>query len=103
MARRKSKLIIDDGDDDSDVSIEENDDQAVAREDDFDPNDQDEAAARQLFHNPYGHKRKRTRADLREEATYGIFAQTSDQGQHRSNRGNKSGSTAAPSITDWTK
>ncbi|KAF7317000.1 G-patch domain-containing protein [Mycena chlorophos] len=51
MARRK-RGFIDDGDD-SDASASEHDD-------DFDPNeDPDARAARRLFENPYGHKRRR--------------------------------------------
>lgn len=101
MARKKFKLIVDDDDDDSDVSDELD---GMAVEDPFDPNDADEAAARELFHNPYGNKaRKRTRADLQEEATYGIFAQPSDAGLRGRAGGAKGGAKSSTARTDWTK
>ncbi|KAM0788473.1 hypothetical protein ACM66B_001606 [Microbotryomycetes sp. NB124-2] len=84
MARRKSKLMDDYGSSDSDDE-QDNDDLA----DEFvDPNDPDEAAARELFRNPYGRgKHKRARHDLQEESTYGIWAQTSDANDRGPSRG----------------
>lgn len=86
MARRKSKFLSDD--DDSDSSADSNE----LQDDPFDPNDEDQAAERELFAYSNGARgsrgKKRTREDIKEDATYGVFAQTSDQG-----RGARSGAS----------
>lgn len=96
MARRKSKFIEDE--DDSDMSDELQDD----ADDAHDPNDLDEAAAAELFHDPYQKRRKRTREDALEDATYGIWGQPQDRGQGR-DRGRGRGGARAGARTDFTK
>ncbi|KAK4053442.1 hypothetical protein OIV83_001608 [Microbotryomycetes sp. JL201] len=76
MARRKSKLMDDYGS--SDSSDDDHDDGRI------ETNDPDERAADELFRNPYNRgKHKRQRQDLKEEGTYGIWAQTSDADELR--------------------
>lgn len=67
MARRKSKWIDDGSSSDGD-SDDVNDDSH------YDPHDPDVAAERELFRNPYGRGKKRTRQQLQDDATYGVFA-----------------------------
>lgn len=71
MARRK-KQFLDDGSSSSSSDTGAGDDV----DDHFDANDPDVAAERELFHNPYGRSRgtKRTREQLKDDATYGIWA-----------------------------
>ena len=72
MARRKRYL--DDGDD-SDSPVGSEDDDGP----DFGLNeDPDERAERELFENPYGRK-KRRKANGKDDATYGIFADDSEE------------------------
>ena len=67
MARRKSKWM-DDG------SSSEGGSDDVADDSYYDPHDPDVAAERELFRNPYGRGKKRTREQLQDDATYGVFA-----------------------------
>ncbi|GAA5884433.1 hypothetical protein JCM6882_005250 [Rhodosporidiobolus microsporus] len=85
MARRKNQFM-DDGSDSSTPSDNDNDDHDPP----FDPTDPDEAAAAELFHNPYGHGRrgkKRSREERQEDATYGIWAEEGDEQQRGGGRG----------------
>lgn len=86
MARRKSKFLSDD--DDSDSSAHSDD----LQDDPFDPNDEDQAAERELFRNPYQRGKKRNRDDVKDDQTYGVFAHTPDSTTsrpHTSSRGGK--------------
>lgn len=72
MARRKSKWMDDGSSSDGD-SDDVNDDSY------YDPHDPDVAAERELFTNPYGRRgKKRTREQLQDDATYGVFAASDD-------------------------
>jgi tuftelin-interacting protein 11 len=90
MARRK-RQFLDDGDSDSSQGSEE--------EASFNTNDPDARAERELFENPYGHKRRRKGG--REDAIYGVFGEDSDEeaegfGGRKAQRGERKKS-------DWTK
>ncbi|GAA5970505.1 hypothetical protein JCM21900_003885 [Sporobolomyces salmonicolor] len=76
MARRKQQWM-----DDEDSSDDSDDNTLDDPDDPFDPDDPDQAAERELFRNPYGAARgkKRTRDQLKDEATYGVWAEA-DQG-----------------------
>ncbi|KAI8996414.1 TFP11-domain-containing protein [Trametes punicea] len=76
MARRKRQLL----DDDDDSSPVSDVDDAV----DFDDNDPDARAERELFENPY--KRKRRRKDGKEDAIYGIFVSEDEEDERPSRR-----------------
>lgn len=80
MARRKQKWMDDGSDSDSSSPLDDPDDA-------FDADDPDVAAERELFRNPYAAHRgkKRTREQLQEDATYGIWA--ADGGDGRAGRG----------------
>ncbi|GAA6003180.1 mRNA splicing protein SPP382 [Rhodotorula paludigena] len=80
MARRKQKWMDDGSDSDSSSPLDDPDDA-------FDPDDPDVAAERELFRNPHAAHRgkKRTREQLQEDATYGIWA--ADDGDGRAGRG----------------
>ncbi|GAA5976090.1 hypothetical protein JCM10908_005383 [Rhodotorula pacifica] len=76
MARRKSKWMDDGSSSEGDHSDNNLDDESY-----YDPNDPDVAAERELFRNPYGHQqrgKKRTRQELQDDATYGVFAASTD-------------------------
>ncbi|KAF8967737.1 GC-rich sequence DNA-binding factor-like protein-domain-containing protein [Flammula alnicola] len=87
MARRKR--MLDDGDDSD--SMDNSDDP------DFDlDNDPDAREERALFENPYGNKRRRRNG--KEDALYGVFAETSDD----EDVGNKA-SGSRRKRSDWAK
>lgn len=91
LARRKSKFLEDDSDsDDSGRGQDDLDDQ-------FDPDDPDTAAERELFRNPYGRGKKRNREDIVEDNTYGVWAEQAD----RSSSGR--GGARAGKTTDYTR
>lgn len=92
MARRKSKFLQDD--DDSDSSANSGDD---LQDDPFDPNDEDQAAERELFRNPYQRGKKRAREDIKDDQTYGVFAHTADSTTRPST------STRGGKRTDYTR
>lgn len=69
MARRTRKFLDDDSDD--------SDDSEHAAELADDHNDPDTRAERELFENPYGRKRRR-RANGKDDAIYGIFGDSED-------------------------
>lgn len=82
MARRKRQLLEDD---DSDSSAgEDNDFDDLG----YDANDPDARAERELFENPYGHKRRRK--NEKEDAIYGVFADEDDEEEeYRTRRGGR--------------
>ncbi|KAI1791848.1 TFP11-domain-containing protein [Ganoderma leucocontextum] len=69
MARRKRQLLEDDDSDSSPASDLE--------EPNFDDNDPDARAERELFENPY--KKKRRRKNGKEDAIYGVFGSDEDE------------------------
>ena len=86
MGRRKR--VLDDGDD----SESNNSDDL-----DFDlDNDPDAREERALFENPYRNKRKRTNG--KEDALYGVFAETSDEED-----GSRRGKASRAKKSDWAK
>ncbi|KAH9893377.1 TFP11-domain-containing protein [Cubamyces lactineus] len=86
MARRKRQLL-DDDDDSSPVSD-------VDETFDFDDNDPDARAERELFENPY--KRKRRRKDGKDDAIYGVFG--SDDEDQTPDRPRAKARTKAPAF-----
>ena len=90
MARRKRQLLEDD-DTDSDVS-----DAGDDFDGSYDANDPDARAERELFENPYAHKRRRKNG--KEDAIYGVFADSDeDEGFSKTKNGR------AAKRSDWTK
>ncbi|BGP14518.1 hypothetical protein JCM10213v2_002467 [Rhodosporidiobolus nylandii] len=100
MARRKNQFMDDGSDSDSQS---DND----LQDDSFDPDDPDEAAANELFRNPYGRGKKRTRDQLKEEATYGVWAESDGEtrrggrGVGSSNSGGRTGGGAGGKKKDY--
>lgn len=97
MARRKRQLLEDD---DSDSSVgEDNDFDDLG----YDANDPDARAERELFENPYGHKRRRKNG--KEDAIYGVFAEDEeDEEDFRSRRGGRTTKKKeAPTFTTGSK
>ena len=90
MARRKRQFLEDD---DSDSSAGEDNDFVDPN---YDANDPDARAERELFENPY--KRKRTHKDGKEDAIYGVFA-SSDEDEGRGEGSSRKGGKRS----DWTK
>lgn len=89
MARRKRQML-DDSDSDSNSSNNDFDD------DSFDPNDPDVKAERDLFKNPYKHKRRKKNG--KEDAIYGIFGSEDEEDNYTTNQGGKTGKRS-----DWAK
>ncbi|GAA6011278.1 hypothetical protein JCM10207_008285 [Rhodosporidiobolus poonsookiae] len=97
MARRKQQYI-----DDKDSSGES--DSAPDLDDDpFDPDDPDQAAERELFRNPYNRGKKRTREQLQEEATYGVWAQDDGEGAGVGGSSTRRGGGTANRKPDYLK
>ncbi|GAA5873977.1 hypothetical protein JCM1840_006108 [Sporobolomyces johnsonii] len=80
MPRRKEQWM-----DDDDSSGDSDDTPLDDPDDPFDPDDPDQAAERELFRNPYGAARgkKRTRDQLKDDATYGVWAEGDQDQQSR--------------------
>jgi tuftelin-interacting protein 11 len=89
MARRKRQLLEDDDSDSS--SGEDNDIEDVGYAD-----DPDTRAERELFENPYKHKRRRKNG--KEDAIYGVFGSDDEEEDYNDKRGGKAGKRS-----DWTK
>ena len=89
MARRKRQFLEDD---DSDSSAGEDDD---FDDPGYDANNPDARAERELFENPYKHKRRRKNG--KEDAIYGVFA-SSDEEEEGGTKGGK-----GRKRSDWTK
>ncbi|KAJ8514652.1 hypothetical protein ONZ45_g7826 [Pleurotus djamor] len=94
MARRKRLL----DDDDSDSSAGSDD------EGNFDENDPDARAERELFANPYQHQKKRRR-NGKEDALYGVFGEDSDDDRPSKSKRDtrRSDWTKAPAFTSGSK
>jgi tuftelin-interacting protein 11 len=82
--------MLDDSDSDSNSSNEDFDD------DSFDPNDPDVKAERDLFKNPYKHKRRKKNG--KEDAIYGVFGSEDEEDDYAANRGGIRGKRS-----DWAK
>lgn len=94
MARRKSKLLQD-----GMSSSEESQDEYTLAEEDYDPNNPDHAAERELFTNPYQHGRKRRRReDAQEDALYGVWAESSESTAHAPTRRRQGAGRSAPNY-----
>ncbi|GAA5967073.1 hypothetical protein JCM11641_000432 [Rhodosporidiobolus odoratus] len=94
MARRKSQFK-DDGDSSGDSAESDYDDHS------FDP---DEQAANDLLTSPYANRgKKRTREQLQEEATYGIWAHEDDNNQRGRGRGVGASANRSTRKTDYLK
>ncbi|EIN09573.1 TFP11-domain-containing protein [Punctularia strigosozonata HHB-11173 SS5] len=95
MARRKRQFLSD-GDSDSSPA---SDDDAEAS---FDTQNPDARAERELFENPYGHKRRRK--DEREDAIYGVFGDDSEEeAEGFRGRGGRGRGGGGAKRSDWTK
>ncbi|KAI0769250.1 GC-rich sequence DNA-binding factor-like protein-domain-containing protein [Irpex lacteus] len=79
--------MLEDSDSDSEGSNDDFDD------DTFDPNDPDARAERELFKNPYKHKRRRKNG--KEDAIYGVFGSDEEEEQYEKGKGRK--------RSDWAK
>lgn len=93
MARRKRQLLEDDDSDSSPGEDNDFDDGSFA-------NDPDARAERELFENPYKHKRRRKNG--KEDAIYGVFGsddEEEDYGRGRGAKGKRSDWTKAPAFT----
>ncbi|KAL4245226.1 TFP11/STIP family protein [Abortiporus biennis] len=88
MARRK-RQFLEDEDSDSSVSDGGND----YDDPNYDPNDPDARAERELFENPYGRKRRRKNA--KDDAIYGVFASSDEE--------EDLGGKKAKRKSDWSK
>ncbi|KAI0091465.1 GC-rich sequence DNA-binding factor-like protein-domain-containing protein [Irpex rosettiformis] len=86
MARRKRQML-DDLDSDSDDSNNDFDD------DTLEPNDPDARAERELFKNPYKHKRRKKNG--KEDAIYGVFGSDDEEEENEGRKGRK--------RSDWAK
>ncbi|KAI0675861.1 GC-rich sequence DNA-binding factor-like protein-domain-containing protein [Trametes maxima] len=86
MARRKRQILEDDDDSSSGSDVDDNLD--------FDDNDPDARAERELFENPY--KRKRRRKNGKEDAIYSVFG--SDDEDEKPDRPRAKGRTKAPAF-----
>ncbi|KIP04527.1 hypothetical protein PHLGIDRAFT_75791 [Phlebiopsis gigantea 11061_1 CR5-6] len=90
MARRKRQFLEDD---DSDSSVGDDND---LDDPSYDVHDPDARAERELFENPY--KRKRRRKDPKEDAIYGVFASSDEEGERGESSSRKGGKKS-----DWAK
>lgn len=79
--------MLEDSDSDSEGSNDDFDD------DTFDPNDPDARAERELFKNPYKHKRRKKNG--KEDAIYGVFGSDEEEDQYEKGKGRK--------RSDWAK